>query len=183
MTNARPQLHLFGENFFPRFSRWKSNGQRKKRGNTLFPEHGPLAREYDKEISRLPPLRSEKNGTSGSVEHVPGIGRRTSSIVEKLRGVRCKDGTCARTSKYFWKERLVRTRKAYRGMENGGDGGKSLAKGVHCTPRARGLAKRRRKTEEVYRVRCAARRRARGLGVVVRSFVCEGSVLGSRNMA
>lgn len=47
-----------------------------------------------------------------------------------------------------------------------GAGGKSLAKGARN-------GKRGRKMEEVDRVRC---------GVVVRSFVREGSVLGSRNM-
>lgn len=82
----------------------KSNVQRKKgatpsprsphpSSSTLLQEaalvHSP-ARKYDKEIFlfSLPPpspsarsarVRSEKNSASGSVEHVPGIGRRVSS--------------------------------------------------------------------------------------------------------
>lgn len=61
--------------------------KRKKGSNTLS-SSSPLAREYDKEISRPSRLSlawSEKNGTSGSVEHVPGIGWRTSSAVENSK--------------------------------------------------------------------------------------------------
>lgn len=66
----------------------KSNGRRKKKESNIILSDVEPACEYDKEISqaflafpRLPAW-SEKNGTSGSVEHVPRIGRRASSTEE-----------------------------------------------------------------------------------------------------
>lgn len=140
-----------------------------------------------------PSPEPEKNGTSGSVEHVPGIGRR-SSTAEKLRGVRCaRRCTCARTRRNIserngWsgRERRCGWSKAGR-WEGGGSrrrSGKSLAKGA---PFPRLLEEERQRRMEHLKGESERRLIVRAVGgengVVVRSFAREGSVLGSRNMA
>lgn len=124
----------------------KSNGQRGKKGVTPFSSSNLLAREYDKEISRLTrlsPAWSEKNGTSGSVEHVPRIGRRASSAVEnsKKSGARMYmradveiflKGTAGQDADGGWDRTWERGRRLERS-------GKSLAKGA---PPARGFSER-----------------------------------------
>lgn len=178
MVSSLPRKFL--SRFHRRRSALKSNGQREKGSNTLFLEQPVCSRSYDKEISLFPPLRSEKNGTSGSVEHVPGIGRRTFSTVENSEesGARMYmradveiflKGTAGQDAEGGW------------GWRTRGGGGKSLTKGAHLGRAALPNGERGRKMEEVDRVRCATEESA-GWSFV-RSFVREGSVLGSRNMA
>lgn len=99
----------------------KSNGQRGKKGVMPFSSSNLLAREYDKEISPQPdPRRMARvemsNMCPGLAGALPQPWRTPRSQVQEC--------TCARTSKYFWRERLVRTRTEdgiWRGGR--GDGG------------------------------------------------------------